>query len=187
MRQALGLLLVLWAGAARAAGPGVKSAPDVRVPAEIRVLAPCWQAAAQPGDWVLVRTRLSLGAGRELETSQRISVTSVARNAQELVVTAVHETESGGNKERITQLYRLPVTGPPAPGPAGREVGQERLTVGGKQLSCAVRERTEPDGANKLTVKTWSSDGVPLGGMVRIEQNGKTVYELLDFGREKAP
>ena len=45
----------------------------------------------------------------------------------------------------------------------------------------------EPDGASKLTVKTWSSDSVPLGGMVRIEQNGKTVYELLDFGREKAP
>jgi hypothetical protein len=187
MRQALGLLLVLWAGAARAATPGTKAAPDVRIPAEVRVLAPSWQAAAQPGDWVQVRTRLSLGAGRELETSQRITVTSVARGPEELVVTAVHETESGGNKERITQLYRLPVTGPPAPGPAGREVGQEGLTIAGKRVSCMVRERAEPDGANKLTVKTWSSDSVPLGGMVRIEQNGKRVYELLDFGREKAP
>jgi hypothetical protein len=185
MKQAPVLFLTLWAGAAWGATPGTKTTPEAQTPAVIQVLAPSWQAAAQPGDWVLFRVRLILGAGRELETSQRISVTAVARNAQELVVTAVHETESGGNKERIAQVYRLPATAAPAPAPAGREAGEEKLTVAGKRVSCVVRERTEPDGANKLTVKTWTSDGVPLGGTVRIEQNGKTVYELLDFGREK--
>jgi hypothetical protein len=186
MRQASAIFLVLWAGGAWGATPGPKPRPEAGIPAEIQVRAPSWQAQAQPGDWVLVRTRLSLGAGRELETTQRTTVTSVAQNGQERVVTATHEAESGGNTERITQLYRLPVTDSAAPVPAGKEAGQEKLTVAGKPLNCVVRERAEPDGANRLTVKTWSSESVPLGGVVRIEQNGRTVYELLDFGRGKA-
>jgi hypothetical protein len=184
MRQVFPVLLLLLTGSVWAGTPGAKAGGDPASP-EIRLAGPCWQAQAQRGDWILVRVRLGAVADRPVETVQRTTVTAVTEEGPQRLVTVTHEVESGGNKEKLTQVYRLDADASKPPGPAESSASEERRTVAGKALAFTVRERAETDGAEKATTKTWSSTLVPLGGCVRIERNGKAVYELLDFGRER--
>ena len=166
-------------------------APPAR--SEIQVSATAWQASARIGEWVRIRTRVPLGGDRGVEVVQELRVQAVTEGAAVRLVTLAITTESGGNKEQTLQYFRVPPrassASPPQPMKTGvegeKEAGKAQLTVAGKTLKCLVRERTEPDGLEKLKLKTWDAPGVPCGGTVRIEHNGKAVFELLDFGVSK--
>jgi hypothetical protein len=72
-----------------------------------------------------------------------------------------------------------------APSGVGKDA-DEQVVVGKHRLRCRVYEETRADGPGKqVTVRTWVCPSVPLGGTLRIEHNGKTVYELLDFGQAR--
>jgi hypothetical protein len=55
-----------------------------------------------------------------------------------------------------------------------------KIGVGGRELECEARDTAGP--GNTVT-RTWVSRQVPLGGVVRIERDGKAVLTLRDFGR----
>lgn len=60
-------------------------------------------------------------------------------------------------------------------GPGVAKAGQEKLNINGKTLNCEVYK-------NK-TATNWRSSNAPFDGLVKIEVNGKIIYELIGFGR----
>ena len=73
------------------------------------------------------------------------------------------------------------------------ETGAEKLTVNGKSLDTkwVLNEVTIKVGGKELTSKSkvWTSADVPMGGMVKMENDlgtmGKSSMELTDFGSGK--
>jgi len=55
---------------------------------------------------------------------------------------------------------------------------RENVTVKGKEINCWLIEME----ANGKTSRTWMSNDVPVGGLIKSEYDGKVVMELVDFG-----
>ncbi|MCW8133546.1 MAG: hypothetical protein KIS92_24595 [Planctomycetota bacterium] len=163
------------------------AAPEAEAVPEVTASAGSWLGAAEKGQWARARVTLATGPGRTLTVQREQKVTQVTVDAQGRHVTVASTVASGGNDEKHEQRFLAPA-GPheAEPEPAAEKAAGETLTVAGAKLACEVTVRKlDPAGPAPHAVKTWTCAQVPLGGLVRVEHDGKPVFELLDFGPRK--
>ena len=157
------------------------SAVEAQVPPETAVPPSAWQARAETQQWAKARLALMLPDGRQAELVRTLRVTEAKADAQGRHATVEVTTEHAGNKEIAVERYVVSATAPAEAVREEKDLGQQTLTLGGTKLACRATERTTV-GPPPVSIRTWTSDQVPLGGTVRIEHDGKVVFELLDYG-----
>lgn len=143
-------------------------------------------AKAEKDQWVKARITVWIGEKRQIEVVRETHVKAVETDAKGKHITVETTNAAGGNKTTSTQRY-LVLEAKTGTEPADEEKAQpaESVDVGGKKVECAVGLRDENAGGKTIAVKTWRSNQVPMGNFVRIEHDGKAVYELLDFGTRR--
>ncbi|MBZ5525263.1 MAG: tetratricopeptide repeat protein [Acidobacteriia bacterium] len=160
---------------------GFSHLPNVPLPRPVKVLATGDKAgpmAVRVGDWVSYGD----GDGAPLSKKEVVGKTATALlvanfewDAKERVWMQHGEAGVMGLTEGVTA---------PA-GASGGELKPGRVNIKGNQIQTACKTVSAGDPMATQCKVCLAPEVVPLGGLVQIECNGKTVQRLLDFGRGK--
>jgi len=156
-------------------------AADEFEPPEVAVPTSAWQARTVTGQWTKARIVMAVPGGAEKELVRTLRVVAVKEEGPHRHVRVDVNVNYAGNRETTVERYvaREDVQ---LPAPAEeKNLGEQVLTVSGVKLVCRLTERTT-SADPPVTIRTWNCDRVPLDAVVRIEHNGKAVFEVVDYG-----
>lgn len=149
---------------------------------------------AKVGDWVEWTTSMK---GDAFSFDGGMKQTVINKTDSEVTVEVAMKTPAGEVKQQmkinLNEKYdpRKPV-GDSEATVKELEKGEETVTVAGKTLKTTWTKyevTTKKGPLTSMTGKAWVSKDVPLGGMVKAEQDlkgfGKQIMELKDFGSGK--
>lgn len=150
--------------------------------------------AAKVGDWVEYTTAMK---GEAFSFEGGMKQTVVAKTDAEVTLEIAMKTPAGEVKQqmkiKLNEKYdpRKPA-GDDSAEVKELEKGEETLTIAGKSIKTQWTKHeitTKKGPVTSMTGKAWVSKDVPLGGMVKAEQDikgfGKQIMELKDFGSGK--
>jgi len=148
---------------------------------------------AKIGDWIEWTSSMKAG-GFAIDGGMK--QTLIAKSDTEVTLEVINKLPGGGEQKqemkiKLDEKYDAVKVGAP-PGTEVKEIdkGSETITVNGKQIKAQWRtyEMTTTSGGQKISMKgkSWVSADVPLGGLVRSENDvtgiGKQTLELKDHG-----
>ncbi|MEN8150932.1 MAG: S41 family peptidase, partial [Planctomycetota bacterium] len=129
---------------------------------------------AKVGEWI--RLRQSTPTGQEVEIV--ITVTEVTEDT----VTLTQAFHIGGREVpgREVSRSRDKTLKPPE----GYELvgyGREKITIGEHELDCHTMTAKDPAGRE---MKWWVAPEVPVSGYVRLDRDGETMFEAIEWGTD---
>ena len=149
-------------------GPGAAAARPSEDADTPKIKDPLRDAVA--GEWIKMKIRVQ---GNEGEVLQKVDAVEDGRvTIQNTVTMGDRKIEGQPQVRPLRKNLRIRRGGT-------IEIGEETLTVNGKDLKCVVITRTARNGTID---KRWICDEVPVTGLVKRERAGQVVSELLSWG-----
>lgn len=164
-------------------GPLARKLPAGVQCIEVKMPKSAWSAwrMSAVGDWVEYESEPAPG----FKSKTRMEVFDLGGNG--LIVMNTNSTTVAGMDNKFQNALRYVFSEPDPPSPGMNDdapkvtVRDDPVTAAGRRFSAKLHEAA----VGAKSSKTWVSEEVPCGGMVKCEFDGKVLMQVTGFGRGK--